>query len=533
MATYYVSLTGSDATGDGTNPSTPYRTFDAAEGAMSAGDTLMVGDGVWSSSDMAATFADYFYTTKPISIKAINSGQVTLNSAGTYTMRFNGDLTAFPVVLEGLTLGYEGTNVPTAGFFINNSGASAATVTIKDCTVGLCILGTVYDTSAGGTVLTLDNHTYLADQGSDIGSFDVNDASCFIYSLTLGANDVLSIEGGGCNITNRRNSSPLFNIKATAAGASVSVSDFNGSIAVDSSAGANGFVFVQSLNVDDAVIRDCNLVMTSASTQASGQLAVIDCDSASLTAHRGVIKNITGSNGCYGGFFARIGHDGSSAGDNRCNDGVVFNCDFAGSQKFRNNVGHGIFFGYCQNGNSFGNKISQVGLGLLVKSCLGGGHFANKVSRFGRTSDGSGSALQSKGNSGAKFYGNTIEINGDCYGAGFIGNDDAGVGAVYVNNTGVECESNIYQAVVTAPAATNYSTLNNASQDVTFKKNAYLGTTYLSATPFFDGTSNVSLASWESAEEVDLVSEDAAASLVTAGGGPGEQAIISHNIIKH
>ena len=529
--TYYVSLTGSDATGDGTNPSTPYRTFDAAEGAMSAGDTLMVGDGVWGSSDMAANLADYFYTTKPISIKAINSGQVTLNSAGAYTMRFNGDLTAFPVVLEGLTLGYEGTDVPTGGFFINNSGASAATVTIKDCSVGLCTLGSVFVTSSGGTVLTLDNHTYSVDQGSDIGDFDANDASCFIYSLALGANDVLSIEGGNCNITNRRNTNPVVNIKATAAGASVSITDLSSTVGIDSSVGQYGCELVQILNVNDAVVDSCNLNMTSASTQASGQLVVIDCDSASLTAHRGVIKNITGSNSCSGGFFARIGHDGSSAGDNRCNDGVVFNCSFVGSQKFRDNVGHGILFGYCQNGNSFGNKISQVGLGLLVKSCLGGGHFANKISRFGReTAPVAGSALQSKGNSGSKFYGNTIELDGDCYGAGFIGNDDDGVGAIYVNNTGVECESNIFQAVATAPAATNYSTLTDGSQDVTFKKNAYLGTTYLSATPFFDGTSSASLASWESAEEVDLVSETGASSLVLAAG-TGEQAIIS-NIIK-
>ena len=518
MATYYVSLTGDDATVDGTDPSKPYRTFDAAEAAMSSGDTLMVGDGVWSSSDMAAVFADYFYTTKSISIKAINSGQVTLNSAGSYTLRFNGDLTAFPVTLEGLILGYEGTSVPSAGFFINNSGASAATVTIKDCSVGLCILGSVYDTSAGGTVLTLDNHTYSVDQGSDIGSFDANDASCFIYSLALGANDVLSIEGGSCNITNRRNTNPVVHIKATAAGASVSVTGLSSTVGIDSSVGAFGCELIQILNVDDAVVESCDLNMPSASTQASGQLVVIDCDSASLTAHRGVIKNIKGTNGCYGGFFARIGHDGTSDGDNRCNDGVVFNCNFVGSQNFRNNVGHGIFFGYCQNGNSFGNEISQVGLGLLVKSCLGGGHFANKVSRFGRASDGSGSALQSKGNSGAKFYGNTIEINGDCYGAGFIGNDDGGVGAIYVNNTGVECESNIYQAVATAPAATNYSTLNNVSQDVTFKKNAYLGTTYLSATPFYDGTVNTSLASWGSAEETDLISESASAALVLAAG---------------
>ena len=84
--TYYVGLNGSD-TNSGTQAA-PYKTFSKALAVMAPGDTLLVMDGVYKQNIYGAKSGQ---AGKPITIKALNDGQATIDGGGT----------GFPILLEG------------------------------------------------------------------------------------------------------------------------------------------------------------------------------------------------------------------------------------------------------------------------------------------------------------------------------------------------------------------------------------------------------------------------------------------------
>ena len=520
MTVYYVSLTGSDATGDGTNPSTPYETLNAAEAVAVNGDTILFDDGVYGDANLACNgVTDYINLDKALSLKAINSGQVSFSlSDAVYGIRANGAWGSDTITVEGINFtNAEGS--PTYGILIKNQSVSVGTFNLTDCTfTDMNLYNLFWDTSSAygmnvnitGCTFTGGTSTRSAIRFRDI---DTNTA-IVIDDCTFEANTPTTPQN-------------LIDVDAADAGCSLSVT--NSTLYSTTATATN--ILVSAVNVDGVVVDNCTFTADTSAT-AAAYCIQIKCDDATLSANNAVVSNNVIYQNSAAGHGILIGLDGTSQGEtDKSNDGLIFNNTLTCNALYRTGGGHGMMFGYNTNGNSVGNKINSAGIGLLCKKTTGGGHFGNLIKNFGE-SGGTGAAILSKGVTSTKYYGNTIEVTADSYGSAFLANantDPAG------NNTTVECESNIFKVSERSATITLASTVD-ASQDVTFKKNVYINTdeaVAANATPFGEDGTGVSVATWIANVEDDAYNKAGTLSLVTEGGGTGEQAIISHNIIKH
>lgn len=546
MATAYVSKSGDDGAAVLDNPALPWRNADLAEAALSDGDTISFGPGAWTGSEIELSGgAGYFFSSKAISITASDPANTTFSSdTTTACFRLQGALNDAAISISGIVGVIAGDVVPNAFFYIHNSGGSVATVTIEDCQTDKAQLGSVYVPTASNDLnLTIDDHNYTCDQ-SDQGGFTSSDRGCFLYYPSVKAGSTVAVKDPVLAITNRQNSSPVINIVGSAAGASASILGASGSVGFISTFPTQECPIQEIMNIDDAVIDGLGKtisITTEAASNGTAAGAVIDCDSASLTAHRGIIRNMIINHASNGGFGARLGHDGSNDGDNRCNNGNIFNVKLVGSDKFRLGTGHGLFIGWCQDSNSSHCYVEQSALSLLCKEATGGGHFGHICKTFGRSDTGAGSAIQAKGcdntargaGTETKFFGNTIYLDDDCYGAAFVGIVDD-TPDPDVNNTGVVVESNVFKATAATPANTSIMSFA-ASQGVTFGKNSYINSDIITKSdPMNDQGTTRTVAAWVSNVEDSANVDDNDVELYTASGsgGTGSKAIISNNIIS-
>jgi len=520
MSTAYISLGGNDGSAVIDDPLLPFRTLNAAEAVVANADTIEFGNGVYAGADIQCNGATgYALIDKALTLKATNSKQVTISpSVSTAAFRLNGNWSGDDLSVEGIIFD-DSDAAPNYPIWCANSSATKGALTVKDCEFTNPVFYSVYiDNSGDAMDVTLDNCRHTDGGRGLLNAVNLTDGNIIVTNNCSAA------------FSAKTNSTPAIDIDASAAGVTALVERFTLNMTLGLSAPVQEFGGVRIRNIDDAVISLCDLTASAAGANGSASLATIDCDDGALTAHRGVIKNNTGSNNANGGFLARIGHDVSAAGDDRANNGCIFNNKFSGGDTFRDNSGHALFFGNVTDGVSSFNYVSKVGLGLLCKGATGGGHFSNTVSKFGN-STGVGSGIQSKGSANVKYYGNLIEIDEDCFGSAFQAGPNGAT-----NNSGIDVSGNTFN--VTKDTASNLAIIaeSDNNQLVAYSLNNYLlingESSLTSASPFVIGTTTYATAAlYKSGNETDANIDLAPIALVSGGSGSTTSSIITKNII--
>lgn len=483
MATYYISKTGSDSTSDGTNPATPYATLGVAEGQAADGDTIEFGDGDYITSELQTNnTGDYIFIDKGLTLKATNTKQVSLTvSDVNFICRINGNFTNKTVTLDGFVF-KDTDGSPTNVIYLKNAQTGKGTVNILNCDfTNSCLYGIAMDpTSVGGFVINITENTKTLGGRSFVNLVGMA-ADC---DVTILDNDV-TLEG----VT-----SSVGAIRVSAATADSTVVIDNNTLNLQTSGAIGRGVLINNINNGTVT----NNTITCSTTVTDTALGInINCDDATLSANGVKVVDNKVTMNTSGGHGILVGTDGSTVGDYKSNDGLIYNNEVIGSVEYRAGVGHGIMFGYNRDGNSTANDVSYVALGILCKNVIGGGHFGNYIKNTGISTDNTGSCLQSKGCTGTKYYSNVITLSTDSYGSAFVANTSSGV-----NNVNVEVESNIIHITGVTPESTRLMNETDSSQGVTYKKNNYLGLSNVTSTvPFLSLGSAISSATWFSTVE--------------------------------
>ena len=520
MALYHIANGGTRTTGESTpddfSAANCYDTMADFDASIADNDTIIFADGTYTSSAFEnAASRGYALLSEGITIKAQTRGGVTLQSGiATGLFRWSADLSGNDITIDGFII-EEGTTAANYYIWVDNSSATKGTLTVTHCSFSAPVFYSVYNGTSSDMDVTVSNCNHLGGGRSFLNSVDMDDGDVLIQNCTV-------------NISEKNNSTPMIDIDASASGVTAIVEDCTLSFTITGTV-AQEYPQVRIRNIDDAIIRNNSLSVflgTGGGVDGSAALAIIECDDATLTAHRGKIYNNTGFNDADGGFLARIGQDGSSVGDNLANDGAMVNNLFTGGDNFRAGGGHGMFFGFVTDCNSYFNKVKNVQLGLLCKQTTGGGHFSNEISNFGAS--GIGTALQAKGATNALYYGNYVKVTADCEGDAVVNDDDSGT-----NTTGSIIESNIIDVVETTDASLDLMTAG-ALQTASFVKNLYRGLSNVTkASPFnYQGTTYTETTWVSSIEDDAVIDPSSGAVLYTKLGGGAPSGIISNSIIS-
>jgi len=185
MATYYVSTTGNDTTGDGSSGA-PWKTIQKAVDTVSTGTahTILVAPGTY-----AETTYNYLYINRNdlrITIQA-NGGTVTLSTANTdHVVRLHTalDTGTSSVTLVGLTL----TPATVADVGVVYVSSVACPLTMTNCVLnpsGTAINVAASASAAATRILTLNNCTLNAGAAYGINADDL--AELIVDGCTIGA----------------------------------------------------------------------------------------------------------------------------------------------------------------------------------------------------------------------------------------------------------------------------------------------------------------------------------------------------------
>lgn len=484
MAIIYLSKNGSNANNGSTLALAKRTMYDAganqgAHEAATAGDTILIDDGVYGAAEIESSAGIGYYTvTKSITLDSVNPYGATLASSSIS----NGAIRASGAGLGGATVTLGKLNLTGDSVTLNygitiNVSAGPFTFNIGDAKVTAAIYG-VYVTAAN----TIEVH--VTSNGCEL-----NAGYSGFYAQTLGNNSTVDLIEPIVNCLGKTTASPAIAIKATGSGVQASV--VSPVITVTHAAGfpANQDTGISILNIDNALIYNPVITATTASSVGTINAAVIDCDSGTLTANRGKIIGGNLTLDTNGGIAAVIGHDTSSAGNDRCNFGLIRGVKVNGGSKFRAGSGHSTMLSYNQDGLQVANQINGAGLGPLLKATTRGRAVGNSVKNC------SVSYLQFKGCTSSTSDGN------ECY---------------LDNTTGVGLSATVNGAVnnATCTASGNVFHVNadadglligiNASQDVIPYQsifNVLTGATLATNVCSVNGTNYTDIASYIAAVE--------------------------------
>ena len=130
------------------------------------------------------------------------------------------------------------------------------------------------------------------------------------------------------------------------------------------------------------------------------------------------------------------------------------------------------------------------------------------------------------------YYGNTIEINDDCFGSAFQAGPDGAT-----NNSGIEVSGNTFNII--KDTASNLAVIaeSDNNQVVAYSLNNYLlvngESSLTNTTPFVIGTTTYATAAlYKAGNETDANIDLAPIALVVGGSGGSNKNIISRNILS-
>jgi hypothetical protein len=471
MTIYYVSKSGNNAN-DGLTLANAKRTLwdsganNGAHEAAADGDTILFDDGIYSGSEIELSAAlGYTLNPKGVKFDSVNPFGATLASTvATAVFRINGAFASKSLSFGKINIDGD-TVTPNYGvWFAPTSGP--ATLDMGEAVVKKSAFYSVY-VNAANTVQVI-----VKDNASDLTA-----TRNPIDATTLGASSSITLSGTKCRTTSKTVARPAINIIATAAGCSAQVLEPIITIAHDATFPVQGDGGILIKNIDNALIYKPSVTVTTASANGTIVGAQIDCDSATLTAHRGSIIGGSFNLDANGGIGAVYGHDTSNAGDNRCNFGLIRGVKVNGGSKFIAGLGHAVMLGNAQDGFAAGNEVNGAGIGCLLKATTRGRFNANKMRACAST------YIQVKGCADSTSDGNEIFMD-DSAGIGINANANGAV-----NSSNCTVTGNILHVNV---ACTGKLVAIETGQGVTMSQNIYnvLAAASIPATPFTVGASN-------------------------------------------
>ena len=277
----------------------------------------------------------------------------------------------------------------------------------------------------------------------------------------------------------------------TANSCTCSIKNVTGTINLLSTAVTGTYIGVRVNNIANTILENNNLdILFVGATTPTSYLYNIGSTLA-ISSANSVIRKCNGHNGTTGGIMALIGSDGSSAGDNYSNNGLIEDCVLTSTNSLST---HGAMLGNNTGGEIRGNTITGSSIPLLRKANTGGKVFGNKVINptgfYG---------MYSKGSTDGGFYNNDFFITSDsildttfriCY----VGDN------VAIHSANIDVKNNNFYIEKAPLKIVEVAALNTAN----FDNNNYYSTVALNAASFaYQGTTYDTIEQWIAAKDAN------------------------------
>ena len=452
MATYYISTTGNDSTGDGSTGNR-WATLTKAVTSCANGDTIVIGDGVYNEA------AAVIPTKKNLTILPETDYGCTLRAASGTTRVFH-----CPRVSVGGSAYVFGKITIDA----NNAQSYCVTCDSVDVVDSITFNGTklLNPTTSFASLsklsnLTMDSGWVASATGS--ANFGLAPSSVGVYSITDGTMIVAAAAGSslqainyipsvtGCEMVLERNTITI------ASGASTAVTGFYGR------GGTSYRVTGNTVNISGTNSG------TGVNVAAHATIAATSCV---IADNIGTVDTVAPV-----GYGVAVGDDVDAGPTNPNNiAGIVI----AGNNF--TNVNHGMFVGWETGAKVFGNRVNSAVIGIIGKHTIGCEFYKNIVSGGDLT----GGGLRSKAGNADIFRDNTCLLE--------LGNSSIGAYATD-SATGCEFTANIIKA---DDADIANLVKVDVGSDATFSDNCYwAGATAPASAWTYQGVSYATMEDWQ------------------------------------
>lgn len=475
------------------NRQTPFATIKQAFAQASAGDLIVINDGTYSGTDLDASLGYLNMVSKGVTLRAHRSGQVTLQATtGARVVRIQTMPSGAVISLTGIVIdGGDG-----AQHCIETDGTTNPyTLTLTNCsTLNPTVRGLVLASTK--VALSLFNHTH---------SSGVSRALLYCNVMASGAS--VSIVGGSTTVSQQSLNQGGIELRATEAGASVSISGHTVDVTLQSSLTGNGtHDGIAIYNMSSVSVTNCSVAVRGTPGSRIGCGIRV-----SQTSAINVTPTITGNtvvNETRGGYGILAGSDGTGVGDGYVVDPVV-NDNIISGVAANQTVGpiHGILLGFNVGGEARRNRIYDCGLAMIQKKNLTSGALfaANTIRLTAFAGVGYSIGMYAKGALNTRFVNNSVYVNDASANAAQLqhvqADDVSGT-----NSSGIEYRNNAFY--FTGSAAVKFVNVG-ASQSVTFSNNLYYSPAALPANCFsYQGANYSTVATWAAAQEATAVSGD-------------------------
>ena len=468
MATRYVSQTATNGysigvdSGVGTSKSSPWLTVTYALLNASAGDTIVINDGIYTDA------GGFFSVTKTLTINSeTDYGAILRGSNATRALNLNAAagtvVTLGKVVVDG-----------------NNVSASCITVT--------SIAGQQHVWNFNKTKFRNPvNYGWNTNNTNEvINASDVIFEGCkwgFVgYSLSAGA---YNIDGCIFNYTGTAQCG-VTDLNATSTGVTAWVRR----VVANLTSSSASVCFVVSLSNIQSTIEDCDLNLSgtcSGGLIALRQIAAVIADMPVIRRNKGVMAATGAST-----YLVLIGSDTAGANDNSINYPIVYQNNFVGNNTAA--TVHGILLANMKGGVVTDNVVSKAVIPFISKLQSEKSYWVNNRSY---EITGANGHLRSKGSTSPVFVGNIADVKTGFASLMVLADKDPAI-PTYTSNAAYIGNYLTSEDVVVTQAITV-----ETSSSANFRHNNYYLPRGVSGTPWSDGASTyATLALWGAAKDV-------------------------------
>lgn len=475
---------------------TPLATVKQAYALASAGDTIVINDGSYTTTELGASNYVMMTTNKLVTLRAYRSGQVTFVGTDTsYVVRLVALTVAnMTAVLDGIVLDCNNVSAYGVGDVDATSGLFR-TIRLINCTI---LNPTARAVWVASSKFSVEMVGCLHSAGT---------SRSLIYSDTATAGCSMTVRGCASKITSQNNTQGVIHMTASASGASLTVHDtvVNSSLLSSlTGSGNHDGIAATNISIVDIQRNDVSVV----GVYGTRQSAAVRAQATATIPVAATIKNNRLHNGTTGGYGILVGTDGTGTGDMQCNDPDIIGNVVTATLASQTTVVHGIMLGFQMGGWVFGNTVINCGLSLIQKKNLTrAATFAcNTIRLASCPTPAYGIGMYAKGAVGTRFINNSVYVN------------DATSNPVYVQHvqpddvSGTAASGVVFQnnAIHTLASALAMKFVNVAvGSAATFSNNLYYSPSALPANCFTYGAASYSaVATWSAAQEATAVAAD-------------------------
>lgn len=425
--TYYVSqstangyASGNDAN-NGTAKATPYLTVGKANSVVANGDTIILNDGTYLTTD-GAQGATQLNITKGVTINPETTLGATIQGTSTTSPIQVAVTTSTTVTLGAIVIDAQGTAsrgiVYTDGGTVTPALVFNGTKIINWTTYGIRVASTRAHT------LTINNGILESSLISGAGGRGVDENTDSVKTVT--------INGLSCNLASVAGAAKTLaaveiHPATNGAASTCTISGVTGTMTGN---GTDDFLGVIVKNIPNAIVQNCNF---TCSGNASANVGIQIGTSGGYQSDGAIIRSNTVTINAAACFGLQIGNALTGAEDNKCNNGAIYGNTVLGIYNGQIATPHGICIGPETNCVVYRNTVRNFYVGIIATKMTGGAVYDNiLLEPYGRI-------LYAKGSNGTKFYNNTVVFTNGFAGIPFYATNSeldqsVSTNIVYANN---------------------------------------------------------------------------------------------------